>query len=123
MYRFDAQELGVPEFPAEGHVLDIGGGGEGVIGRMKPKQVIAIDLSRRELEEAPEGPLKLVMDATDLKFLDRSFPTVTAFYMLMYVRAEADQQRVFREVPVRDPAARPRTSPPIASPSSCRMGR
>jgi ubiquinone/menaquinone biosynthesis C-methylase UbiE len=37
------------------------------------------------------------MDATDLKFLDRSFPTVTAFFTLMYVRSEADQQRVFRE--------------------------
>jgi len=31
------------------------------------------------LEEAPAGPLKIVMDATDLKFLDSAFDTATAF--------------------------------------------
>jgi len=45
--------------------LDIGGGGEGVIGQMKGKQVIAIDPNRRELEEAADGPLKIVMDARE----------------------------------------------------------
>ena len=39
--------------------MDICGGGEGIIGQMKPAQVIAIDLSKRELEEAPPGPLKI----------------------------------------------------------------
>src|SRR5947208_1591205 len=63
---------------------------------MKPSQVIAIDLSKRELEEAPAGPLKIVMDATDLKFLDTSFDTATAFFSLMYMRP-AVQQRVFAE--------------------------
>jgi ubiquinone/menaquinone biosynthesis C-methylase UbiE len=80
-----------------GYILDIGGGGEGIIGQMKPAQVIAIDLSKRELEDAPAGPLKIVMDATDLKFLDTSFDTVTAFFSLMYMRPEI-QQRVFAEV-------------------------
>ena len=65
---------------------------------MKPTQVVAIDLSKRELEEAPAGPLKIVMDATDLKFLDASFPTATAFFSLMYMCPEI-QQRLFAEVP------------------------
>ena len=58
MHIFDRQDFTVADFQAEGYVLDIGGGGEGIIGQMKPKQVIAIDLSKRELEEAPPGRSK-----------------------------------------------------------------
>jgi ubiquinone/menaquinone biosynthesis C-methylase UbiE len=97
MHVFDRQDFVVAEFQASGYVLDVGGGGEGIIGQMKPSQVIAIDLSRRELEEAPAGPLKIVMDATDLKFLDASFDTATAFFSLMYMPPET-QQRAFAEV-------------------------
>lgn len=97
MHPFDRQDFVVADFQAAGYVLDIGGGGEGIIGQMKPTQVIAIDVSRRELEEAPPGPLKIVMDATDLKFLDASFDTATAFFSLMYMRPDV-QKRVFAEV-------------------------
>ncbi len=97
MHQFERQDFVVADFQAEGYILDIGGGGEGIIGQMKPRQVVAVDVSRRELEEAPPGPLKIVMDATDLKFLDASFQTATAFFSLMYMRAEV-QQRVFAEV-------------------------
>ncbi len=94
--RFERQEVTVRDFDATGYILDLGGGGEGIIGRMKPTQVVAIDLIKRELAEAPPGPLKIVMDATDLKFLDSSFNTVTAFFMLMYV-PQPKQQKVFEE--------------------------
>jgi len=97
MHVFDRQDFVVADFQARGYILDIGGGGEGIIGQMKPSQAIAIDLSKRELEEAPAGPLKIVMDATDLKFLEASFDTATAFFSLMYMRPEI-QQRVFAEV-------------------------
>jgi ubiquinone/menaquinone biosynthesis C-methylase UbiE len=97
MHLFERQEFVVADFPAVGYILDIGGGGEGIIGQMKLTQVVAVDLSKRELEEAPPGPLKIVMDATDLKFLDGSFDTATAFFSLMYMRPEI-QQRVFAEV-------------------------
>ena len=39
----------------EGSILDIGGGGEGTIGRLYGTQVIAIDNRQEELDEAPEG--------------------------------------------------------------------
>ena len=97
MHDFERQDVVVADFQAAGYILDIGGGGEGIIGQMKPTQVIAVDVSKRELEEAPAGPLKIVMDATDLKFLDASFDTATAFFSLMYMRPEI-QQRVFAEV-------------------------
>lgn len=91
-------EVGLPDFPAQGLILDIGGGGEGVIGQLKGTQVVAIDLSKRELEEAPGGPLlKIVMDARDLKFLDKTFDTATVFFTFMYI-APADHAKVFQEI-------------------------
>ena len=91
------QTVTVEDFSAEGFILDIGGGVEGVIGQLKGQQVIAIDISKRELEEAPPGPLKVVMDARDLKFLDNTFNTATVFYTFMYI-ASGDHQKVFEEL-------------------------
>jgi len=91
-------EIVLPDFPAEGLILDIGGGGEGVIGQLKGQQVVAIDLLKRELEEAPGAPLlKIVMDARDLKFLDGAFSTATVFFTFMYIRPE-DHEKVFQEL-------------------------
>ena len=97
IFFFDVQEVSLEDFEASGYILDIGGGGEGIIGRLKGEQVIASDPSKRELEEAPSGPLKVVMDARDLQFLDSAFLTATAFFTLMYIKA-SDQERVFGEV-------------------------
>jgi ubiquinone/menaquinone biosynthesis C-methylase UbiE len=79
-------EVDLPDFPAQGLILDIGGGGEGVISQLKGRQVVAVDLIKRELEDAPGEPLlKIVMDARDLKFLDGVFPTATVFFTFMYI--------------------------------------
>ncbi|UCE41158.1 MAG: methyltransferase domain-containing protein [Candidatus Aminicenantes bacterium] len=91
------QTVAVEDFAAEGFILDIGGGGEGVIGQLKGQQVIAIDISKRELIEAPPGPLKIVMDARDLKFLDETFNTATVFFTFMYIASD-DHQKVFEEL-------------------------
>ena len=97
IYYFEQQEVTVDDFQAEGFILDLGGGGEGVIGRLKGHQVIAVDINKTELEEAPEGPLKIIMDARELKFLDSSFGTATSFFTLMYI-GQPDHQKVFNEV-------------------------
>jgi SAM-dependent methyltransferase len=91
-------EVSVADFPAEGLILDIGGGGEGVIGQLKGRQVVAIDLLKQELEDAPGGPLlKIVMDARALGFLDGSFDTATVFFTFMYIMP-ADHAKVFAEL-------------------------
>lgn len=97
LFFLDEQRVIVEDFDAEGFILDVGGGGEGIIGRLKGSQVVAIDPDRGELEEAPVGPLKIVMDARDLKFLDGTFELVTSFFTLMYID-RSDHQRVFDEV-------------------------
>ena len=76
------------DLASEARILDIGGGGEGIVGLLKGGQVVAIDTSPEELAEAAEGPLKLVMDARDLTFLDGMFDVVTTFFTLMYVGRE-----------------------------------
>ena len=95
--KFEKQHVTLNDFKADGYILAIGGGGEGTIGVLKGSQVIAIDVSKRELEEAPDGPLKIIMDARDLKFLDKTFGSVTSFFTLMYING-ADHEKVFKEV-------------------------
>ena len=94
---FKMQHVTINDFEADGYILAIGGGGEGTIGRLKGSQVIAVDISKRELEEAPDGPLKIIMDARDLKFLDNTFNTVTSFFTLMYIDGN-DHEKVFGEM-------------------------
>lgn len=96
-YAFPTVKLEVCNFESDGMILDIGGGGEGVIGRLKGSQVVAIDLHQEELDGIEEGPRKMVMDARDLKFPDDHFVVVTAFFSMMYMKTRADQQQVLRE--------------------------
>ena len=77
-----------------GRILDIGGGGEGIIGRLYQEQVIAIDNRQEELDEAPTGFEKLLMDATDLRFKNATFDHVTFFFTLMFMHREDQKQAV-----------------------------
>ncbi|MGD2252486.1 MAG: methyltransferase domain-containing protein [Anaerolineales bacterium] len=97
VHFFELREVALDRISADGWILDIGGGGEGVIGLLMGDQVIAIDPSERELLEAPDGPLKAIMDAKELLFLDASFSVVTSFFTLMYIKA-SDHGQVFQEI-------------------------
>lgn len=94
---FESQEIVLQDFNVDGLILDIGGGGEGVIGQLKGEQVISIDLYKDELEDAPSTNLKIVMDATDLKFLDNTFNGAAIFYTMMYIPADK-HEKVFTEL-------------------------
>ena len=82
--------------PLTGNILDLGGGGEGVIGRAYGHQVTAIDNRQDELDEAPGGFQKILMDATDLSFPDAHFSHVTSFFTMMYMDL-SDQRRTLHE--------------------------
>jgi ubiquinone/menaquinone biosynthesis C-methylase UbiE len=97
MLIIDKHKLTLDVIDSIGFILDIGGGGEGVIGQLMTDHVIAIDKNKRELEEAPDENLKIIMDATDLKFLDNSFDTITAFCTLMYMNSKTKEQ-AFKEI-------------------------
>ncbi len=90
------QSIELSPLETKGFILDIGGGGEGIIGKLNGTQVVAIDTSERELAETKNEALKVVMDATDLKFLPESFDICTAFFSLMYI-PKSKHSRVFEE--------------------------
>ncbi len=72
----------------KGSILDVGGGGEAVIGQVYGGRVTAIDNRQEELDEAPNCCVKLLMNAEELSFADASFDNVTFFYTLMYMTKE-----------------------------------
>jgi ubiquinone/menaquinone biosynthesis C-methylase UbiE len=98
IHFIDKHVIDISSVQLKGRILDIGGGGEGIIGQFKGNTVVAIDKLKSELKEAADGEyLKIIMDAEDLKFLDATFDTITAFYMFMYVPVERREQ-IFKEI-------------------------
>ncbi|MHA1881850.1 MAG: class I SAM-dependent methyltransferase [Candidatus Thorarchaeota archaeon] len=95
--HFIPQEVTLESITREGYILDIGGGGEGIIGQLEGERVVAIDIREDELKETVDGFLKIIMDAKDLKFLDASFSTVTAFFSMMYMNSD-DKAEVMKEI-------------------------
>ena len=89
-----------------GSILDIGGGGEGIIGRLYGRQVTAIDNRREELDEAPEGFEKVLMDACEMSFASASFDHVTFFYTMMFIAKDKQRRPLRRPAAACVPAAR-----------------
>ena len=67
----------------EGAILDVGGGGEGVIGRIYGPRVVAIDNRQEELDEAPGGFEKRLMDADAIPYV-QSENGVLDYYAYRY---------------------------------------
>jgi len=94
----ELHKINLTDVELNGRILDIGGGGEGIIGQLKEEQVVAIDRSESELKDAAPGDyLKIIMDAKDLQFLDETFDTATAFFTLMYIPL-SNHRKIFQEI-------------------------
>jgi len=94
----ETQNIDLTDVELSGRILDIGGGGEAIIGLLKGERVVAIDRREAELKDAPSGDyLKIIMDAKDLQFLDGTFDTATAFFTLMYISL-SDHRKIFQEI-------------------------
>ena len=86
MFLVDQQIVQINDvFKDDDLILDLGGGGEGVIGQLRGRQVVAVDTRKQELEDCAPGPIKVVANAKELPFLDEAFDAITAFFFLMYV--------------------------------------
>ena len=97
IYNTELRTIETSPIKSNGFILDIGGGGEGIIGKLNGSQVIAIDTNKRELIETRNDALKVVMDATGLKFPPKSFDVCTAFFSLMYI-PKSKHTKIFEEV-------------------------
>jgi len=89
------QTIEMEPIKTEGYILDIGGGGEGIIGKLNGRDAVSIDLSF--LTRPDNDSLKILMDASDLKFLSSQFDVAAAFFTFMYIENN-DHLKVFREV-------------------------
>jgi SAM-dependent methyltransferase len=92
------QRISIEDIPI-GRVIDIGGGGEGVIARAGGAGVVAVDKRISEIHEAraksPDAAWT-VADATALPFQSHCFDHATAFFSCMYMPGHV-QEEVFRE--------------------------
>ncbi|MHA1977031.1 MAG: class I SAM-dependent methyltransferase [Candidatus Hodarchaeales archaeon] len=98
-FKYPRQTLNLQAIPT-GSIVDIGGGGEGIIAQIGKKNVTAIEKLQSEIDEAkPHAPEAtwILADATNLDFPDSHFDNATAFFSGMYM-TEPVLQRVFQEV-------------------------
>ncbi len=70
------------------YILDLGGGGEGVISQLFGNNVISLDKKKEELEDLKTESIKMVGDMTQLPFIDNQFSMMTAFFSFMYLSKE-----------------------------------
>jgi ubiquinone/menaquinone biosynthesis C-methylase UbiE len=92
------QHILIQEIP-QGRVIDIGGGGEGVIAQAGGAGVVAVDKHISEIHEARVKALDVpwvVADATELPCSNQCFDNATAFFSCMYMSADV-KEKVFRE--------------------------
>ena len=92
------QKIAIDSIP-KGSIIDIGGGGAGIIAQIGKERVTSIDKNQREIDEAkhkaPEATWVLA-DAKNLDFSDEQFDNATAFFSIMYMSNE-DKKEVFKE--------------------------
>jgi ubiquinone/menaquinone biosynthesis C-methylase UbiE len=73
----------------EGCVLDVGGGGEGTIAKTCGREIVCVDISKREIDEArSRGAVAnwVLCDACSMPFRNDAFDVVTFFFSLMYIK-------------------------------------
>ena len=96
-YAVEKQQIEMNSLETDGLILDIGGGGEGIIGRLNGRKVVAIDTRIEELKETKNDSMKIVMNATDLNFIPSSFALATSFFSFMYIKNDHHPE-VFKEI-------------------------
>ena len=96
-YVIEKQQIEMNPLKTDGLILDIGGGGEGIIGKLNGRKVVAIDTRIEELTETKNDSMKIVMNATDLNFIPSSFALATSFFSFMYIKNE-NHPKIFKEI-------------------------
>ncbi|MHA2347678.1 MAG: class I SAM-dependent methyltransferase [Candidatus Hodarchaeales archaeon] len=89
-----AQKITIDTIP-NGSIIDIGGGGEGVIAQIGESDVTVIDKHQEEIDEArSKSPTSkwVLADATSLGYDTGYFDNATAFFSGMYMSIETFQE-------------------------------
>jgi len=84
----------------EGSILDIGGGGEGVIAKACGPDTVSLDISKREIEEAKSSGAVaqwFLCDACSMPFRNETFDAATFFFSLMYIKTREKKRKALME--------------------------
>jgi ubiquinone/menaquinone biosynthesis C-methylase UbiE len=101
IFETPIQHIELQELPSGHFVLDIGGGGEGLVSRIGKHQVCAIDYRMNEIREAQiyDPPSNwFACDARELCFKDSIFDLATLWFSLGYMPHSSTKRRVLEEV-------------------------
>jgi len=94
------QKITLEKLHSEGPILDIGGGGEGLVSRIEGSKVCAVDIRMSEIREAQiHGPPAnwIVGDGQVLCFQENVFDVVTLWFSLGYMKDWSIKRRVLEE--------------------------
>ena len=99
-YTTSIQKIALKQIQTEGRILDIGGGGEGLVSRIGGTRVCAVDVRMSEIREAQiHGPPSnwFVGDGQALCFQENVFDVITLWFSLAYMSDGSIKERVLKE--------------------------
>lgn len=94
------QKIKLKKLHSEGPILDLGGGGEGLVSRIEGAKVCAVDIRMSEIREAQiHGPPSnwFVGDGQALCFQENVFDVVTLWFSLGYMSDWSIKRSVLEE--------------------------
>ncbi len=95
IFTTPVQRIPLRYLPEEGLVLDIGGGGEGLVSRLEGERVCAVDILLNKIREVRIYGVRsqwIQGDARNLGIRDRTFDIVACWFSLGYL-SEVDAKR------------------------------
>jgi len=95
------QEIRLDSIPSDGLIIDIGGGGEGLLSRLEKDRVCVVDISLNKIREAHiyGAPAQwVVSDGSQLCFRTGSFDIATLWFSLGYMRGWNRKKLVMSEI-------------------------
>ncbi|MFW9799703.1 MAG: class I SAM-dependent methyltransferase, partial [Candidatus Thorarchaeota archaeon] len=101
VFEVPLQEIDLKRIKFEGLVIDIGGGGEGLVSRLEKERVCVVDVSLDKIREARihgQPAHWTVADGRSLCFRRNTFDVATLWFSLGYMRNWETKKAVFEEV-------------------------
>ena len=99
-FETPVQKRELEKLPREGLIIDIGGGGEGLVSQIETSRVCAVDINLNKIREALiHGHVSqwILSDGRRLSIKDESFSVATIWFSLGYVRDWASKAQVLSE--------------------------
>lgn len=99
-FKTPVQKIQLPRIENPGHVLDIGGGGEGLVSRIEGTRVIALDLNMNKIRGAMihnPASVWIACDGRQLCIQDSAVENVTLWFSLSYMKDNDTKKTVLEE--------------------------